>query len=98
MHEVNESLDLDIYGSGILIYSGVYFAQVEPVASLRLECVRDGIEDFEYLTMLEEVYGEDVVDAIICRWTTSIGEYKTDAEAFKALRESLGALLEKAAK
>lgn len=98
MHEVNESLDLDIYGSGILIYSGVYFAQVEPVASLRLECVRDGIEDFEYLTMLEDIYGEDVVDAIICRWTTSIGEYKTDAEAFKVLRDSLGALLEKAAK
>ncbi|MBQ8407893.1 MAG: DUF4091 domain-containing protein [Clostridia bacterium] len=97
MHEINKSIDLDMYGSGILIYSGVYFAQVEPVASLRLECVRDGIEDFEYLTMLEEEYGKDVVDAIISKWTTGIGEYETDAEAFAALRDKLGALLESVA-
>ena len=66
------------------------------MASLRLESVRDGIEDFEYLTMLEEIYGKDVVDAIITKWTTGLGEYSTDTEAFRELRAQLGALLEKA--
>lgn len=96
MHEINEAYPYEVYGNGILIYSGVYFAQTDPVASLRLESVRDGIEDFEYLTMLEEVYGKDVVDAIIAKWTTGLGEYSTDADAFRELRAQLGALVEKA--
>lgn len=96
MHEINEAYPYEVYGNGILIYSGVYFAQTDPVASLRLESVRDGIEDFEYLTMLEEIYGKDVVDAIITKWTTGLGEYSTDTEAFRELRAQLGALLEKA--
>jgi len=96
MHEINNNYPYEVYGNGILIYSGVYFAQTDPVASLRLESVRDGIEDFEYLTMLENVYGKDVVDAIITKWTTGLGEYSTDADAFRELRAQLGALVEKA--
>ncbi len=96
MHEINDAYPYEVYGNGILIYSGVYFAQTDPVASLRLESVRDGIEDFEYLTMLEEIYGKDVVDAIITKWTTGLGEYNTDADAFRELRAQVGALLEKA--
>ena len=96
MHEINDAYPYEVYGNGILIYSGVYFAQTDPVASLRLESVRDGIEDFEYLTMLEEIYGKDVVDAIIAKWTTSLGEYSTDADAFRELRAQVGALVEKA--
>ena len=53
-------------------------------------------EDFEYLTILEEKYGKDVVDAIINQWTTSVGEYNTDQEQFNALRAQLGALIESA--
>lgn len=97
MHEVSAENNVDVYGNGILLYSGVYFAQTDPVGSLRLECVRDGIEDYEYLTILEEKYGKDVVDAIINKWTTSVGEYSTDTEQFRELRAQLGALVEAAA-
>ncbi len=97
MHEVSAENNVDVYGNGILLYSGVYFAQTDPVGSLRLECVRDGIEDYEYLTILEEKYGKDVVDAIINEWTTSVGEYSTDTEQFNDLRAKLGALVEAAA-
>ena len=97
LHEVSAENNVDVYGNGILLYSGVYFAQTDPVGSLRLECVRDGIEDFEYLTILEEKYGKDVVDAIINEWTTGVGEYSTDTEQFNALRAKLGALAEAAA-
>lgn len=96
MHEVNDTYPLNVYGSGILLYAGVYFGQLDPVGCLRLECIRDGIEDFEYFTMLEEIYGEEVVDAIIYKWTQGLGEYSTDTEAFTALREQIGMLLHNA--
>ena len=96
LHEVEKSQGINVYGNGILLYSGVYFAQTDPIGSLRLECVRDGIEDFEYLTILEEKYGKDVVDAMINEWTTSVGEYSTDTEQFRELRAKLGALVEAA--
>lgn len=96
MHEIEESQGINVYGNGILIYSGAYFAQTDPVGSLRLECVRDGIEDYEYLTILEEKYGKDVVNAIINEWTTGVGEYSTDEEQFRELRTKLGILAEAA--
>ena len=96
LHEIENTQGINVYGNGILIYSGAYFAQTDPVGSLRLECVRDGIEDFEYLTMLEAKYGKDVVNAIINEWTTSVGEYSTDEEQFRELRAKLGALVEAA--
>ncbi len=94
LHEVNEEQGVNVYSNGILLYSGAYFAQPEPVGCVRLECVRDGIEDYEYLTILEEKYGKDVVDAVINQWTTGLGEYSTDQEQFYALRAQLGALIE----
>lgn len=96
LHEVNSSMGVNVYSNGILLYSGAYFAQPEPVGCIRLECVRDGIEDYEYLTILEEKYGKDVVDAIINCWTTSVGEYNSDTEQFTELKAKLGALVEAA--
>ena len=95
-HEVNAEYPYNVYGNGILLYAGVYFGQIEPIGSVRLECVRDGIEDFEYLTMLEEIYGYDVVQAIVHTWTQGLGEYSTDEEAFTALRIQVAMLLEEA--
>ena len=96
-HEANEAYPYNVYGNGILLYSGAYFGQLEPIGCIRLECVRDGIEDFEYLTMLEEIYGYDVVQAIVHTWTQSLGEYNTDTEAFTTLRTQVAMLLEAAA-
>ena len=97
-HEVNEDYPYNVYGNGILLYSGAYFGQLDPIGSIRLECVRDGIEDFEYLTMLEEIYGDAVVDAIIYTWTQGLGQYSTDTEAFTALRMQVAMLIEGANK
>ena len=94
-HEINGD-SWDIYGCGILIYAGIYFGEYDPIGSVRLECIRDGIEDFEYLTMLEEIYGYDVVQAIVYTWTQSLGEFSTDTEAFTALRTQIAMLLETA--
>ena len=95
-HEISAAQNMDVYGNGILLYPGhmVDWYYFDPVGSLRLECVRDGIEDYEYFTMLEEIYGEEQVDNIIRQFTTSIGNYSTDAEYFTVLREAIGCLVE----
>ncbi|MBE6548157.1 MAG: DUF4091 domain-containing protein, partial [Ruminococcaceae bacterium] len=95
-NEVSTLDGYNVYGNGVLIYPGFKVAldYLEPVGSLRLECVRDGIEDFEYFTILEELIGKEKVDMIINEMTTSVTEYKTDAELFTALHEAIGQLIE----
>ena len=79
----------------MLIYPGFKVAldYLDPVGSLRLECVRDGIEDFEYFTILEELIGKEKVDMIINEITTSVTQYSTDEELFTAVREAVGQLI-----
>ncbi|MBQ3868013.1 MAG: DUF4091 domain-containing protein [Clostridia bacterium] len=84
----------DIYGNGVLVYAGHYIGVEEPVGSLRLECIRDGIEDFEYLTLFEQLYGSEKLELIIKQITTSLGRYTTDEELFTAVRVALGKLIE----
>lgn len=85
-----KEIDPDLYGDGSLFYPG----PEGPLPSFRLECVRDGIEDFEYLKMAEERLGRDFVDDIIGRVTTSLTEYNTDEDHFEEVRIRLGKALE----
>ncbi|MBQ9150699.1 MAG: DUF4091 domain-containing protein [Clostridia bacterium] len=84
----------DCYGNGVLLYCGQDFDVYGAVESIRMETVRDGIEDFEYLTMITELYGKDVTDAIIHRLTTSLSHYNTDTDNFTDLRIALGNIIE----
>ena len=94
-HEHVDGLDsYDVYGNGVLLYCGQDFGVYGGVESIRLETVRDGIEDFEYLTMLTEMYGKDVTDALIHRLTTSLSIYNTDTDNFTDLRIALGNIIE----
>ncbi len=43
-------------GDGILVYPGGVYGQVDPIPSIRLINMRDGIEDYELLCMLEDYY------------------------------------------
>ncbi len=94
-HETATGVDnFDCYGNGVLVYCGQDFDVYGGVGSLRLENVRDGIEDYEYLTILESFYGEEVTDALIHRLTTDISHYNTDTDNFTDLRIALGNIIE----
>ncbi len=86
----------DVYGNGVLLYCGQDFGVYGGVESIRLETVRDGIEDFEYLTIFTEIYGKEVTDALIHRLTTSLSNYNTDTDNFTELRIALGNIIEAA--
>ncbi len=64
-----------------------------PVGSLRLESVRDGADDYDYFTILDELYGDGTSDLIIRQITTSLGRYSTDSELYNALRIATGNLI-----
>ncbi len=94
-YEQNGGADgFDCYGNGVLVYCGEDFGVYGGVESIRLENVRDGIEDYEYLTILENEYGKEVTDALIRRLTTSIAHYNTDVDNFTDLRVALGNIIE----
>ena len=84
------------YGDGFLVYSGYSFDMLEPIPSTRLESIRDGIEDYQKLCMLEDKLGSDVVDDLITRITTSVVTYTRDDDLIHAVRVLLGDMLESA--
>lgn len=48
----------NICGDGYLLYPGKPYGLEKPIASLRLEAIRDGSEDYDYMMILEECYKE----------------------------------------
>ena len=82
------------YGDGMLIYSGYAFGLPYPIASVRLESIRDGIEDYQMLCMLEEVLGTEAAQDMVSRITTSVVTYADNDDYIHAVRVLLGDTLE----
>ena len=49
-------------GEGMLFYPGEDAGIDGPIASIRLKNLRDGMEDYEYFTLLEKAKGKEAVD------------------------------------
>ena len=96
---------VNTYGNGVLIYPGGALPEyIEkygsdgypgPIGSLRLESVRDGVEDYDYFTILDSLYGDGTSDLIIKQITTSLCVYSTDTDLFTTLRTAVGNLIAK---
>jgi hypothetical protein len=61
-----------------------------PVASLRLDCMRNGMEDIEMLKIAEELFGREWVDEQVLKISTSITEHEKDNDKFNAVRKYIG--------
>lgn len=81
------------YGDGRLLYCGAKYGIRGPISSVRLEIIRDGIEDFQYLKMAEDVLGKSEVDRIVATVTTGILDYTRDPEVIRAARNEIGEAL-----
>ena len=83
-----------VYGNGVLVYHGGKIGKIhEPVESIRLEQIRDGIEDYDYFVLLDEKYGEGTSDLLIKQVTTSLGTFKSDIDLFTQVRIAAGNLI-----
>ncbi|MBQ5381489.1 MAG: DUF4091 domain-containing protein, partial [Ruminococcus sp.] len=77
-------------------YDGYHLGLDTPVSSLRLEAVTNGIEDYEYLTLAEQLLGKDYVDQTIARLSTDLKHYTLSDALFAQVRTELGNAIEAA--
>ena len=89
-----KELSPNVYGDGSLFYPGRNVGIEGPVASLRLECIRSGIEDFDLLTMAEELFGREWVEEQVSKVTESVTRHTKDSELFNATRKAIGDAIE----
>ena len=80
----------DEAGDGLLLYPGNKLGTADPVTSLRLKSVRDGMEDYDLLTLAKETLGEKTTEKLIRRVTRSMTRYTDDPAVFFAVRAELG--------
>ncbi|MBQ4064848.1 MAG: DUF4091 domain-containing protein, partial [Clostridia bacterium] len=78
-------------GDGCLVYWDPI--TYEPIGSLGLEAVRDGIEDFQLLRMAEKVLGKDNVMTYVKRITTSATDYTDDNALLEQVKTELATAL-----
>ncbi|MFA7172272.1 MAG: glycoside hydrolase domain-containing protein [Kiritimatiellia bacterium] len=85
---------LNFNGGGYLFYPGTPCGIRGPVASMRLKNIRDGMEDYEYLTLLEQRAGAAAVRKVVDRVAPTWWGYTRDPKAiFDARRELAAAIL-----
>lgn len=85
-----------IFGDGSLLYPGKPVRVDGPVSSIRLEVIRDGLEDYDYLALADKALGREATLALVQRLARSLTDYESDPVEFELVRRLLGEELEKA--
>ncbi len=89
-------LSYDVFGDGSLLYNGNKVGIDGPCASVRLEAVRDGIEDCEMFLLADKALGREWVLNKIKAVTSDLKTYTESGDFFTAVRNEIGNELEKA--
>lgn len=80
-----------IYGDGRLLYAGVE----GPIGSIRLENLRDGLEDYEYLWMLAQALGDNEAVRAQCQGVVaSLEHFTRNPQTLYDYREAIARQLE----
>ncbi len=87
-----------VYGEGYLFYpGGLNFKMFEPISSLRMKILRDGIDDIEFFYLAEQVLGREWVMNYVNQATPSLTEYASK-DQFAKIRIEMGNAVEAALK
>ncbi len=111
---VRASTGYSKHGDGILLYGSemarkLRVKSVKVLGTVRMEMIRDGIEDYEMLNLYRELYSEDKMQALISKISNNVADYLslplfdrsgysdslTDDDIFAAVRIELGNAVEK---
>ncbi len=85
---------VEVWGDGCLMHSGAEYGLYEPVSSLRLENIRDGIQDYQMLHMVEEMAGAEAADELTALVSVNVLAYTSDDDHLHAARVLLGERVE----
>jgi hypothetical protein len=87
-------------GDGTLFYPGrpnvIGGTTHIPIESFRLKLIREGLEDYEYLLMLEKLKGAKAVTDLVNSLIRSINEFDQDPKKLYAIRQQIGQQLDAA--
>lgn len=67
-----KGIDPEVYGDGTLFYPGRRVGIAGPIPSVRMMQLRDGLEDYALLVMLEKFYGQVTTNALIADLSASM--------------------------
>lgn len=82
-------------GDGLWMYIDADWLPQATVPGLRLESIRDGVEDFQYFTQLEKLMeSRDAAMEYVKRIITNIHVYDEDPDNIEAVRNDLGFYME----
>jgi hypothetical protein len=91
-----DTLGTGYYGDGSLLYPGKKVGVNGPVSSVRMEVVRDGLEDYDYLALADRLLGADATKGYVARIARSLTDYERDPAKLEQVRRELGNAIEKA--
>lgn len=82
-------------GDGLWLYTDADWLPQATVPGLRLESIRDGVEDFQYFTQLEKLMGSrEAAMEYVKRIITNIHVYDENPDNIEAVRNDLGFYME----
>ena len=87
-------LSTSVFGDGSLMYSGIGYEKA--CGSIRLDIIRDGIEDVELMMMAEEIFGRDWVLERSKKVSSDLRNYLSSKEKFFTIRNEIAEALEEA--
>ncbi|MEO9022952.1 MAG: glycoside hydrolase domain-containing protein [Ginsengibacter sp.] len=92
-------------GEGSLLYPGdhtkKYTGQPDvdgPVSSIRMELLRDGIEDYEYLNMLKDLGDKQFADSLVRNMVVGVRAFSRNKEDLYFTRKAMAKRLEQLSK
>jgi hypothetical protein len=85
-------------GEGTLLYPGGPVGCVGPAPSMRLKALRDGIEDYDYLALLDSLGRRAVAEAMVRSVVRDWRDWDRDPERYAQTRRKFGCLVQDALK
>jgi len=76
-------------GDGTWFYPGPAVGRSEPIPSLRLKNIADGMEDYDLLCMAEEAFGRDYCLEKAAQLSTTLTKYTSDPAKIEQVRVSM---------
>lgn len=84
---------LVVWGNGVFCYPGYRYGIDGPIGSVRVEYLRDGIEDYMYLTMIER-FDKNAADEYVNLISRDLLDYDADSDLMSEIRIRMGEYLE----
>ena len=85
-----KGLDPNVFGDGSLLYNGNHVKLDTAVPSLRLDIIRDGMEDFEMILLAKKYLGEAETLKLVKKVTKDLVNYTNSATSFESYRKAIG--------